>query len=287
MDKVFNDQAQSLREKVDRARRQTNIITIASGSHGTGKSHVTANLALALCKLRKKVLVVSGGIAHGGMDIMLGVDVTCGLGHYLQGEKSLKDIILPGHEGIGYISGGAELYDLFAMDNTRGKTVTDDISKLGGDVDYLIFDTSDCDENTVRLACASREVIVVTTQDPSAVLDAYALIKTISIKAWPAPPNIRIIMNKTRNKKDAEQALNGFQGTIRKHLNSEADALGCLPFSADVPCYIKGQPPLMLSGPGHDFSRSVMEMALILTGTPQQETANPIADFLGRMTGGL
>jgi flagellar biosynthesis protein FlhG len=95
------------------------------------------------------------------------------------------------------------------MDENKLKTILQDILVLRDPADILLFDMgAGINENIMQLILSSTETIIVTTPEPTAILDAYALVKTI-LKRAPAHP-IRLIMNKSDNRKEAETVTQGF-----------------------------------------------------------------------------
>ena len=279
-----HDQARALRELVSRERHNMKIISVTSGKGGVGKTSVTVNLALALSRLGQVVLVVDADFGLANIDVMLGINSKYNLSHLIKGQRTLDDIIQQGYQGVRFISGGSGIFELLQMESRQIDQLVGSLLGLDNAPDVILFDTgAGINENILRLVMASSEAIVVTTPEPTAILDAYALVKTISRRA-DAPP-VRLIMNKAENRREADNAVFGFQGIIRKYLGIDVEALGCVLFDAEVTKSIKRQTPLLVSHPNGQTAREIMAVArrLLQLETGRPTPNNPLSRLFSRV----
>ena len=116
------DQAGTLRVMANSSEHHnpTRVLAVTSGKGGVGKTNVVANLALALTRLRKKVLVVDADLGLANLDILLGLTPKYTIEHLFQGSKSLRDIVLEGPGGMSILpasSGVQQLTELTPAQN--------------------------------------------------------------------------------------------------------------------------------------------------------------------------
>ena len=280
----FYDQAQHLREQVSRNERQLKLITVTSGKGGVGKTSLTVNLALALQQMGHSVLVVDADFGLANIDVMLGLQSTYNLSHLLRGQRTLREITQRGASGVRFISGGSGVFDLLNMNGSQLDSLLDGLMGLEDEIDIIFFDTgAGINENILRLIMASSETVVVTTPEPTAILDAYALVKTVSRREG-APP-IRLVMNKAESKKEADNATIGFQGVIRKYLQQDVESLGYVLFDVEVGRSIKRQSPILLSHPGSLTARCIQEIArrLAILETEPVAPQSPLGRLFARL----
>jgi len=278
------DQAQNLRELVKK-KQKVRVVSVSSGKGGSGKTSVAVNLAISLCRLGVRVLVVDADFGLANVDIMLGASSKYDVSHFLRGEKTLHEIIQLGHEGVRFISGGSGVYDLFNIQEEQLEELFSRIVKLDAPIDFIIIDTgAGINENIIRMILASSETIVVTTTEPTSILDAYALVKTI-VKRDDSHP-IHVLINKCESKKEAQRVQEGFIEVVGRHLGKNIDSLGLIMYNHDVPLSIKRQIPITVSNPGSSTAKEIEQIARILLDMPGGKTPdNVLSRLFHRMFG--
>jgi flagellar biosynthesis protein FlhG len=184
-----------------RASRGT-IIAITSGKGGVGKTNVVINLAASLARLGHRVGVIDADFGLGNVAELLGLTPAYHLGHVLSGEKSLHDVTLPGPAGVKIIPAGSGIRALTALNAVQWRRLRSVIHTISADLDFLLIDTAaGVSDNVVELLLLAERVLVVTSFDPAAVVDAYAVIKILTAAA--PKKDIGVVINGTR---DADEA---------------------------------------------------------------------------------
>jgi flagellar biosynthesis protein FlhG len=261
------------------------VITVASGKGGVGKSTISVNLAIALSRMGKSVLVVDADFGLANVDIMLGVAAKYNLSHFLRGERQLRDIVQMGIEGVRFVSGGSGLYDLLKMDESQLVQLMDGLANLDMEIDYIICDAgAGVNDNLLRMVLSSTQTLVITTPEPTAILNAYALIKTILKRD--NFHTIHIIMNKSDSRREAERVYKGFRDVMRRNLGREIPVLGHVMYDHDVSGSIKQQIPIIVSHPDGRTAREMKAIARALTDdsgeTREKPSPNPLARLFSR-----
>ncbi len=284
------DQAQSLRELVGKAETAApsgpKVLSITSGKGGVGKSTLSANLALALSQLGKQVLLIDADFGLANIDVMLGVPALYNLGHFLSRERALSDIVQQGRGGVRFISGGSGLPELLQMNDSQLDGLLDELLELWAPNDYILIDTSaGVTETVLRLTQASHQCIVVTTPEPTSILDAYALLKTML--KYPPMPALSLIMIKADSQRDGDSATQSFVRITSKYLNLEIAPLGCILYDNEVSRSIRQQEPVLLSNPKSPASRCIQTVAHSLLQLPQPTQEAQSFGALSRLFGRL
>jgi len=284
----MSDQAQSLREMVRKQeyvgnKQQPKVITITSGKGGVGKSLLTVNLALALHQLGLKVLIIDADFGLANIDVMLGMPARYNLSHLLNKEHAMSEIVQEWHEGIQFISGGSGLNELLQMNEEQLTQIIDNLLLLPAPIDMILCDTgAGVNDTVLRMAAASTETILVTTPEPTAILDAYALLKTLNQQK--NMPTVRLIMNKVTSQKEAENAINSFLRITKKYLTQQQiEPLGSISFDNDMAKSIKQQIPLLISQPKSAAAQNIVSIAATLVDLPtEKSSAGPLAKLFSR-----
>jgi len=270
----MTDQAQNLRDLVGK-KQEIRVVCVSSGKGGVGKSSISVNLAIALSKLGTRVLVIDADFGLANVDVMLGVTSKYDVGHFLRGERTLHEIVQLGHEGVRFISGGSGVNVLLSMDEEQMSEMISGIVRLDAPIDVIIVDTgAGINENVLSLALASSETIIVTTPEPTAILDAYALVKTI-VKRDASQP-LHVLINKCEGKKEAQRVQEGFIEVVGRHLGKNINPLGLITYNRDVPLSIKRQVPITVSDPGNSTSREIETIARALIDIPAETKSSSI-----------
>ena len=279
------DQAENLRELVKK-KQEIRVVSVASGKGGVGKSIISVNLAVALSRLGVRVLVVDADFGLANIDIMLGVTSKYNVSHFLSGEKELHEIVQLGHEGVRFISGGSGLNELLNMDEEQLSGLLTDLVRIDAPIDFIIIDNgAGINDNILQMILASSETIVVTTPEPTAILDAYALVKTIYKRESSHP--LHVLVNKCESKKEAQRVQEGFTEVIGRHLGKNINPLGIIMYDHEALSSIKRQIPITVSAPDCATSQSIYQIARSLLDLPGEATSgNLLSRLFYRIMGG-
>jgi len=278
------DQAQNLRELMGRS-QDVRVISVASGKGGVGKSSISVNLAITMSRLGARVLILDADFGLANVDVMLGVTTRLDLSYFLRGEKTLGEIIQLGHEGVRFISGGSGVNELINMKEDQLTELLAKIVHIDAPVDLIIMDAGAGVSNTImQVLLASSETIVVTTSEPTSVLDAYALVKTI-VKRDRSHP-LHVLANKCENKKEAQTVQTGFVTVCGRHLGKNINPLGLISYNHDFTTAIKRQVPITVSDPHSATAREIDAIARTILNMPNEKAAySVLSRVFSRMLG--
>lgn len=265
--------------------RELKFVTVASGKGGVGKSSFSVNLAIALSELGHRVLVLDADFGLANVDVMLGVTSRYNVSHFLRGEKSLSEIVQTGHGGVRFISGGSGVYELLNLDDRQLQELVEGIVCLDTPADYIICDLgAGINETILKMILASTETIVVTSPEPTAILDAYALVKTIVLRDY--SHTLHVVMNKCESKSEADKVLKGFTEIVKKHLGKELNTLGYIRYDHDVLESIKRQIPIMYSHPYGAAACDIKALTRTLLDLPYEKPGSSLFARLFSRLGG-
>lgn len=282
----MTDQAQNLRDIMQQRKKikeETRVITVASGKGGVGKSSVSINLAIALSTFGKRVLVIDADFGLANVDVMLGVTSRYDLGNVIRGEMHIRDVILTGHNGVQFISGGSGVLDLIKLSEKQLQHFVENLLQLEDIADIIIFDTgAGVTDNILRLIHSSSEAIVVTTPEPTAIMDAYALVKILN-QSDELPP-VRLLVNKAYSVSEANDTLQSFMRIARKYMNLELDPLGYVLNDSSMSRAVRLQSPILISNPKSMAAMNITAIAAKLCNIEMEQRAREgLRGFIGRM----
>ena len=263
------DQAQKLRELVEN-KRGLRVVSVSSGKGGVGKSFFSVNLAVALSRNNIRTLVIDADFGLANVDVMLGVSSKYNLSHFLSGEKKLSEIIQLGHHGVHFISGGSGIRDLLEMSEEQVNKLLESMTKIDMQFDFIIIDTgAGVNKNVMKMALAASESIIITSTEPTAILDAYAFVKMVYKQNSALP--IHIVVNKYENEKEAKRVLDGFLDFVGRNLGKNLNPLGLVMYDQAVTHSIKRQIPIVVGSMSGEVSKQIEQIARTLADMPSEK----------------
>jgi len=176
-------------------------IAVTSGKGGVGKTNVVVNLAVALARLRHRVVVLDADFGLGNVDVLLGLAPAYHIGHLLTGERTLSEIMVNGPLGIQVIPASSGVRDLAAMTPRQRRRLADALEELEDCCDFLLIDTAaGISNNVLEAVRGTRLALIVTSVDPTAVVDAYAMLKLLTKQD--ATQEVGLVVNDARDVDD-------------------------------------------------------------------------------------
>lgn len=261
------------------------VIAISSGKGGVGKSNLSINLALSLCKLGRQVILFDADLGLANADVLLGLQPRYNLTHFFQGGRSLQEIMVEGPLGLKVIpsgSGISQLADLGAQERER---VLSHFALIEDQADYLLVDTgAGISRNVTSFAQAADEVIVVTTPEPTARLDAYGLIKVLAADGFQG--KLQVVVNMAESSAEGEEVGRLMETLAQRFLNAHVEMLGQVPRDRNVQKSVRAQKPFSLEYPDSPASQAVLAIASKLSQVNlAQDKQTGMKAFLERLGG--
>ncbi len=163
------------------ARHPVQVIAVTGGKGGVGKSNVSVNLAIALAELGRRVVVLDADLGLANIDILLGLSASKTIENVMQGECDLRDIMVRGPGGIRVVPASSGTQKLTQLNSREHAGLIQAFSDIGDDIDVLIIDTAaGISESVMSFVRAAQEVLMVVTDEPTSITDAYAQIKLLN-----------------------------------------------------------------------------------------------------------
>ncbi len=277
------DQAESLRSLMNaRAKgtggKRARLVAVASGKGGVGKTMFSVNLSLALQQRGERVLLIDADFGLANIDIMLGVTPRCNLSHVVKNRADIRQAVTTSHLGIQFVSGGSGVDELMNLNEEQMAHIMDSFLTLEDLADTILFDLgAGAGDRVLQVIAACGEVIVVTTPEPTAILDAYALIKTIARSG--ADVSVRLVVNRAETGREGQETMTSFIGVVSKYIKMDVTPLGSIAHDPVVSRCIKEQTPLLIA---HPRSAPALQIGQIAdTYLQRAQTDKPATGLLG------
>lgn len=262
------DQAVTLRRLADPNKgRETRVISITSGKGGVGKTNVVTNLAIALSRMGKKVLVLDADLGLGNIDILLGLAPRYNLRHLLSGEKAISEIIVEGPSGILILPASSGFEELTALSMEQQLSLLSAIGKINDRIDILLIDTgAGISSNVLYFNLAAQDIIVVVSPEPTSITDAYALMKILSTRH--NEKRFGLLVNLAKTPLEAKEVYKRLSSVADRFLNISIDYLGDIPFDDHLPLAVCQQKAAFELFPNSRASKAFLNLARQISELP-------------------
>lgn len=208
------------------------ILSVTSGKGGVGKTSIVCNMAMALSKLGKKVLIFDGDLGMANVDIFFGVHPQKNLQNFFNGTP-LRDCLIQVAQNIDLLAGGSGIHGLCHLNAFQRREILSHIAEMNFLYDYLIIDTSPgLHDHVLHLNSVADECMVLLTPDPSSFTDAYALIKVLYQKH--KMQKISIICNQVQDEKSGARLYLRFADVVQQFLPTSLNYKKTIPFDHEL-----------------------------------------------------
>ncbi|HBU11505.1 MAG TPA: hypothetical protein DEB31_01865 [Clostridiales bacterium] len=282
----MGDQAQRLREIARQqkfapiardAEKKSQVYCITSGKGGVGKTSFSVNLAIALSRCGKKVVIIDADFGFSNVNILMGTNSKYNMSHVLNGEKMLNEVMEECFPNVWHISGGAGMADLLKIDHARLAQAMRQMAQLEQNADYILIDTgAGMNDVVLRMISASDHTIIVMTAEPTSLIDSYVVLKMAA--ALPEKPDIWTIVNKASSEAEAQKTFDSFYKVAQKHLKYDVSMMGYLPRDNRMTNSISALVPFVMQYPSSPLSLRIQSMANVVSKV-EAEKAKGIKSF--------
>ncbi len=260
------DQARALR-RLARGAPTLRTIAFTSGKGGVGKSSLVVNVGLVLARQGQRVVILDGDLSLANIDVLLGLTPKRTLKDVIEGDLDLRDVMVTGPQGIGVIPASSGVETLASLDPGRRDRLLAKLAQIEDLADVLLVDTAAGISPTVlSLVLACQEAVVVTVPEPTAITDAYALIKVLSRRN----PDyaVRLLVNMVESQAQAEEVYRGLQRVVQRFLPSRPLYAGHVVWDPCVAKAVQEQKPLTIHYPYTKAARCISALAHSLLALP-------------------
>ncbi|WP_298726461.1 MinD/ParA family protein [uncultured Ferrovibrio sp.] len=250
------------------ALRQPNVIAIASGKGGVGKTWLSVTLAQCFARQGQRVLLFDGDIGLANVDIQLGLMPDRDLGSVIAGRFSLADAVMPSEAGFDIIAGKSGSASLATLDQQALNDLRDELMQLAKSYDRVIIDLGAGVDGVVRTFSAVAGItLVVTNDEPTALTDAYAYIKLARMADRNA--DVRVVVNIAPTSREGERTYTKLNKAAENFLKYSPPLAGVIRRDDKVRDAIRNQMPLLTRHPMCEAAEDVEALAANLMRAPQ------------------
>jgi flagellar biosynthesis protein FlhG len=232
-------------KSADKAR----IITVTSGKGGVGKTNLSVNMALAFARLGKKVIVMDADLGLANVNVMLNMIPKYNLYHVIKKQKTIREILVETEYGISIVAGASGFSQIANLGEDDRKDFISELDSLTN-ADIIIIDTSaGVSSNVLDFIAAADDAVIITTPEPTAITDAYGIIKIIATEYDSLNMGLKLVVNRAKGAAEAKNVADRMINIAGQFLNLKVDYLGFIYDDHSVPHAVLRQKPFMVVDP--------------------------------------
>jgi len=289
------DQAEKLRELVKsnpasspfgsaHEPKKTRIITITSEKGGVGKTNMAVHLALSCAKIGKKVTLLDADLGLANVNVILGVIPKYTLYHMIRQQKTMREIITETDYGIRFVAGASGFTKIANLSDEERKTFIEELMTLS-DADILIIDTSaGVSKNVLDFVAAADDTLIITTPEPTAITDAYGIIKIIATEFNTTNMGLKLVVNRVASVVEGKKVAERVISIASQFLNIKVDYLGFIFEDPLVQSSVLKQRPFVAVDPKGKAAQCLMNLVSRLEKVDYKEGSG-LNSFLSRLFG--
>ena len=269
------DQAEKLRimarQVQDRRHPGARILAVTSGKGGVGKTNVAANLSICLAAAGQKVILLDADLGLANLDILLPVKNRLNLAHVIAGKRRLEEIIQPGPGGIRLICGASGITQMADLTERQRQKLTQEMTQLEYQADVIVIDTgAGISRNVLGFCHAADHSLVVTTDEPTSVTDAYAVIKALNQDL--RQPRVSLLINMADNRDQAKNVYQRLANASQRFLKLAVYDAGYIPRDEYLRRAVRQREPVVLAYPRSPSSYCFVALAQKMVRAQKDET---------------
>jgi len=256
------------------------VFSVTSGKGGVGKTNIAVNLACCLARQGKRVALLDADLGLANVDVLLGLTPPKNLFHLFHDGARLQDIFFPTPYGFSILPASSGMSKMLSLSTGQKLELLDAVDELEDELDCLIVDTgAGISDNVLYFNLATQERLVVLTQEPTSLTDAYALIKVLKLSH--GVERFKVCINMADDPKNAKNIFIRLHQACDNFLSGVSlDLVGIIPRDPGVRRAVLDQVPFCVNTPDSPAARSVTELSLnIMAWDPPENLDGNIKFF--------
>lgn len=282
------DQADRLRALAHRggAKNEPRIISITSGKGGVGKTNIAVNLAVLMARRGLKTLLVDADFGLANANLLVGCSVGKTIDDVMFHGARIEDTFVPTQLGFDLLPSSSGFRKMLSMDSFTQRALFDQLESQFQNYEIVIYDTAPgLGDHVLCFNTAAHDIVVVAHPEPTALADAYALIKVLATEK--REKKFKLLVNRVQNSHEGLDSFRRLTGVVDEFLTVSVDFLGGLPEDINVARSVRMQRPVALEAPRSGFSLGLERigdklLAGVITEVPRRPWDNGVRTEIGR-----
>jgi flagellar biosynthesis protein FlhG len=253
-------EAMSLQRAMAAHSARAAVFAVTSGKGGVGKTNIAANLAICLGAAKKKVVLIDADLGLANLDVILNMSSKYNLSHVISGTRRIEEIAQSGPAGVEVICGASGLEGMADLTHFQRQRLIEELGRLQDSSDAIIVDTAaGMNKSVIALCMASDQALVVATPEPTAMTDAYAMIKVLVAHNYAG--RLSLIVNMAASITEGKKVYQQIADVSRRFLKTPIYNAGVLVRDEKLSAAVRQRKPVVLAYPKSHISSCIIALA--------------------------
>jgi len=243
------------------------VIAVASGKGGVGKTNVSVNMAVALAKSGLDTMLLDADLGLANVDVLLGLQPRANLANLLDGSLTLEEVIVSGPEGLKIVPAASGVARMADLSGTEHAGLIRAFGEISFPLDALVVDiAAGVSSDVISFTRAAQEVVVVVCDEPASITDAYALIKVLS-RGY-AVPRVHVLANMAQDEHEGRNLYRKLAKVCGRFLDVTLHFLGTVPYDPLLRRAVQRQQAVVEVFPGSPSAKAFKRIAQAVEAWP-------------------
>ena len=255
------------------------VIAVTSGKGGVGKTNLVGNMAVALSRMGKRVVIIDADVGLANIDIIFNLRPEFNIRHVINSEKKLGQVIIESDHGVKILPGGSGFADLSQLTEGEKLNLLSEFESLSDTADIILVDTgAGISSNVLYFNSACDECVIIATKEPTSITDAYAMMKVMSQQH--GSRHFKLVVNMVDSQTDAKKVYASLSNALDRFLNNVVlEYAGHIPFDRQLQLAVQKRSLIMDAAPDSPAALSIRTLAQKLERSPAGNIANGTLTF--------